>query len=314
MKKLFAIIGIMIALQASSNPVTFCVDMRYWTIDPGGIHLYIVGDTVFHPMTQSIIDTNIYCLTLDLPSDSCIEYDFLNGSDFYGLEFVPPESRVDDINSNRWICTHGTTTDTLETGALLFAANAPEGQSMLRLKVDMVQQSSIDTAGVFVSGSLGTNIRMDNLFHGNVYDAKVYVLPGSYDYRFYNGSTSESVPTACSVNGSRQVSFTVDTVVSSVCFSECIACGTAIESVETATPIFSVFPNPANDRFRVSTEFHGASRLSLTDLSGKTVREFELSETDIRWFDISSLSAGSYLVTVRSSSGQSLAVDRLIIR
>jgi hypothetical protein len=144
MKKLFAIIGIMIALQASSNPVTFCVDMRYWTIDPGGIHLYIVGDTVFHPMTQSIIDTNIYCLTLDLPSDSCIEYDFLNGSDFYGLEFVPPESRVDDINSNRWICTHGTTTDTLETGALLFAANAPEGQSMLRLKVDMVQQSSVD--------------------------------------------------------------------------------------------------------------------------------------------------------------------------
>lgn len=314
MKKLICLFGLLVALQATATPVTFCVDMRYWAVDPGGIHLYIVGDTVFHPMSQSGNDTNVYCLTLDLPADSCIEYDFLNGSDFYGLEFVPPESRVDDINSNRWICTHGSTTDTLETGELLFAANAPDGQSLLRLKVDMVQQASIDTAGVFLNGSIGTNIRMDNLYHGSVYDAMVYVLPGTYDYRFYNGGLSENVPTACSVNNSRQVSFGIDTVVPAVCFSECLACGTTIEPAESTPIVFSVFPNPASDRFLYSAEIRNVARLCLTDLSGKTVREFMLNETGNRWFDLSGLPAGAYLVTARAPSGQPLAVDRLIVR
>lgn len=314
MKKALAIFGLLVTLHGSANPVTFCVDMRYWAIDPGGIHLYVAGDTVFHPMTRSVGDTNIYCITLDLPADSCIEYDFLNGSDFYGLEFVPPESRVDDINSNRWICTHAGTTDTLETGALLFAANAPEGLTLLRLKVDMVQEPVIDPSGVYVSGAVGTNVRMANLHHGTVYDAMAYLIPGAYDYRFYNGSVSETVPVVCSVNANRPVTLNIDTLVPAVCYSDCIACGTGIEPNLNLPGSLVVFPNPATENFQLNAPVRGAYRLGITDLSGKTVREYALQEHERCWYGVDGLPSGTYLVTAYDATGQPLDCDRLIIR
>ncbi|MFM2207218.1 MAG: hypothetical protein RL213_1193 [Bacteroidota bacterium] len=313
MKRLLLLPALLFSLLASANVVTFCVDMRYYVIDPGGIHLYIEGDTVFHMMTQDPSDTNIYCITLDLPADSCIEYDFLNGSDFYGLEFVPPESRVDDVNSDRWICTHGAGTDTLQTGALLFATNAPEGKTLLRLKVDMLQVPAIDPAGVYANGSVGTGLRMSNLYHGTVYDVMAYLTPGVYDYRFYNGAATETVPAICSVNASREAVLNIDTVVPAVCFSDCIACGTGI-SAPVASPHFIPYPNPSSARFYISTTASGISTLTLTDLSGKTLREYDVRSISTDGYGLTGIAAGTYFVLAKDEQERTVATTRITVR
>lgn len=315
MKKIVLLIFSLFTLSLSANYVTFCVDMRYFQpIDPGGINLYVEGDTVFHPMLQSANDTMIYCVTLDLPSDSCLQYAFLNGSDFYGLEFVPLESRVSDFNSDRWACIDGPSTDTLHLPPVLFSANAPEGQRLVRYKVDMSAES-ISANGIHVAGSFQgwdpSANRMHNL-DSLVYEALTYVTPGTYSYLFYNGNTSadeETVPAICTVNAYREVNVVNDTVVQTVCFASCTPCVTGLISPETKDNLF-VYPNPVVDRFVVNTSINNVTQLVLYDSKGNEIRKFDPAES----YSAQGVSSGIYRLVILDFSGKRVGAKSITIQ
>lgn len=315
MKKTLLLSLLFFSLRLTANQVSFCVDMRYFQpIDIGGINLYIEGDTVFHPMSQVANDTNIYCVTLDLPADSCVQYAFLNGSDFYGLEFVPLESRVSDFNSDRWVCIDGPTADTLHLVPVLFSSNAPEGQRLVRYKVDL-SASSVSPNGIHVAGSFQgwdpSANRMHNL-NSLVYEALTYVSPGTYSYLFYNGNTiadAEIVPGICSVNSYREVSVVNDTVVQTVCYASCTPCITGIFSPMEENS-FTVYPNPTIDYFQIKTTLNNLGSLRLYDITGKLVATYAVSPT----YSIQDLPPGTYHVQVMDAQGKPGATTAITIR
>lgn len=316
MRKALLLSFLLFSIRLSANQVSFCVDMRYFQpIDIGGINLFIEGDTVFHPMSQDANDTNIYCVTLDLPADSCVQYAFLNGSDFYGLEFVPLESRVSDFNSDRWVCIDGPTADTLHLVPVLFSSNAPEGQRLVRYKVDL-SASNVSSNGIHVAGSFqgwdpAAN-RMHNL-DSLVYESLTYVSPGTYSYLFYNGNTisdAEIVPAICSVNSFREVNVVNDTVIQTVCFASCTPCVTGIFSPADEDS-FTVYPNPAVDHFEIKTMWKNLGSIRLLDTTGKLVRDYAtISPT----YSVQDLPAGIYLVQVTDAQGKTITTKSITVR
>jgi hypothetical protein len=140
-----------------------------------------------------------------------------------------------------------------------------------------------------------------------------YLTPGVYDYRFYNGTTTETVPAICSVNASREATLNIDTVVPAVCFSDCIACGTGI-STTSLSPYFILYPNPTADRFRINTTASGISRLLLTDLSGKTIREYLVHSVSSETFPVTGFSPGSYFVFAKDDRNNTVATGRITVR
>lgn len=317
MKKLLFFFGFLLPFCSNATHVTFCVDMRNTPLDAGGVHLYVEGDTNLYLMQQSTADTNIYCLTLDLPSDSCIEYDFLNGSGFYGLEFVPVESRVDDVNSDRWICTHANSPDTIYTQPLLFGGNAPDGKTLLRLKVNMAQVPVVNPAGVFVAGTFNSwnpaDILMENLYHGTVYDGMCYLTVGTHEYRFYNGTMQETVPASCSVNSNREATVAIDTVAQPVCFNDCVDCSTGIDT-PNPDPAWTVFPNPISDLFTIDPGKTGGSKVMLVNKLGQNVREYSLTPRGNQQLTCSGLPAGTYLLILRSADNKTVGTKKIVVR
>jgi len=314
MKKAILITLLLLSFRLSANYVSFCVDMRHFQpIDPGGINLYVEGDTVFHPMLQDPVDTMIYCVTLDLPSDSCIQYGFLNGSDFYGLEFIPLESRVSDFNSDRWVCIDGPSADTLQLVPMLFSANAPEGLRLVRYKVDL-STTVVSSNGVHVAGSFqGWNPagnRMHNL-DSLIFDVLTYVAPGTYSYLFYNGNTAgdaETVPAVCTVNAYREVSVVNDTVVPTVCFAACTPCITGINAPGTLHST-EVYPNPVVDRFVVQPPLNRPSLLRIYDLTGSVVRDYSAAES----YSTEGLPSGTYRISITDALGNRQGAQTIII-
>jgi alpha-amylase len=105
MKKymLFAVI-FMISTAVSAKKVRFAVDMTGQTVSTTGVHVagdfqeeagFSGGD--WQPNTTTMINEpglEIYSVVVDIPAFTKYEYKFLNGDQWYDVEFVPVESRV----------------------------------------------------------------------------------------------------------------------------------------------------------------------------------------------------------------------------
>jgi len=144
--------------------------------------------------------------------------------------------------------------DTLCTGAILFGENAPAGKYLLRFKVDMKYQP-VSSAGVHVAGSFQgwdlNNMKLYsfpvsndpdydgvlNTYTTSTYEGIVFVDPGSYEYKFYQGNTSESaelVPSTCATNGKRTITISDNVMLDPVCFSACSSCSSISSGSVTA--------------------------------------------------------------------------------
>jgi hypothetical protein len=150
--------------------------------------------------------------------------------------------------------------DTLVIGSILFGENAPVGKTLVRFKVDMRYQP-VSAAGVHLAGSFQNwNYRSLQLYSFNpltnymddtknytstTYERILYLDPGTYEYKFYQGNTSQSaetVPSSCaSTNGNRTITVgTTPIVLDSVGFSVCGFCSSVNKNTlttVTATPV-----------------------------------------------------------------------------
>lgn len=80
----------------------------------------------------------------------------------------------------------------------------------------------------------GTTRLLDGNMDG-IYDLTVSLPAGSYEFKYVNGTAwgqDEGVPGACSVNGNRGMTISGNTVLPVVCFAQCAACPTNVDTVD----------------------------------------------------------------------------------
>jgi hypothetical protein len=333
-KYLLIVILLMTFTEVNAKKVKFAVDMTGQPVNITGVHVsgdfqeeagYEGGDWQSNTtvMTQEG-GTAIYSVIVDIPAFAKYEYKFINGDQWYEVEFVPQESRVGyDYDDNRWVYIDSLYNDTTNIPAVMFSGNAPVGFYLLRLKVDMGQQGMIDPAGVHVAGDFQDWDPASAIlysFGNDVFEQILYIEIWTGDteceYRFVNGNTEagyETVPVDCSVNGNRYMVLPKDTVVETVCFSECTYCQYegADESPSALEP--RLYPNPCKEN--AILEFNDdeiSHNVIVTDLLGNQVKYFPDNTMKSLVIARDKLPSGIYFVKI-SSGKHWLSTLRLVI-
>ncbi|NUM31401.1 MAG: T9SS type A sorting domain-containing protein [Bacteroidetes bacterium] len=320
MKRLFLIFLILSVYKSDAKIVKFSVDMTGQSINSAGVHIsgdfqisagYAANwDSEATPMTKEG-NTDIYSVVVNIPAFKKYEYKFVNGDQFYNVEFVPEKSRVGyDFIDNRWIYIDSLNNDTLNLPAIIFAGNAPAGKLLLRFKVNLKNQTTIDNKGIHVAGDFN-NWQYNDLFmwsfDGLVYEKIIFLDTAEYEYRYLNGdlqSKTETVNGNCTnINGNRIVNITSDTVLETVCFEKCIDC---IESEVLNIKLngnINIYPNPANDFFTIDLNtINKQCNISIYDISGKRVFETkDYTEKTIK-INTNKMKRGLYIVKISNNA------------
>jgi hypothetical protein len=306
----------------AAKKVKFMVNMSGLVKNAAGMHItgdfqtlagYPGGDwnSASTPLFQEPSDTNLYSLVVDIPAHSKYEYKFVNGIQFYEVEFVPVQSRVGyNFNDNRWIYVDSTSSDTMIVGPLRFSGNAPMGMYMMRFLVDMTYEASVSPNGVHVSGSFDSWVTPKHMysFTTNMWEHIDYVdsTAGSVQFLYYNGvgfGFEEIVSGSCTASNTRFLSMPNDTVLPVACFGSCAAC-VAASIGQGWVPRLEVYPNPASDAatVRLSNHFAGWD-LQLLDQQGRVVRSVQGSGEQAIRIEREDLPAGLYFVNVQDENG-----------
>ncbi len=305
-----------------AKKVKFAVNMKGQDVSVNGVHVsgdfqtlagYSGGNWQSNTtkLSQSVADTNIYSIVVDIPAHAKYEYKFVNGDQFYEVEFVPIESRVGyNFNDNRWLYVDSIVNDTTFVGVILFSGNAPEGLTLVRCLVDMQSVASISTSGVHLAGNFqnwnpaGTRLYS---FGDSVYEIISYVDTGYYQFKYYNGNSvanAENVPTSCAVNASRGIQVTKDTVLNVVCFSKCSGCNNTGFETLISMINYQIFPNPSSGLFTINfNDIIVYHHVTLADITGKEIGNYDIYNNPSFTIEKTALSSGVYFVNITSGSG-----------
>lgn len=322
MKKIILLAAVLLTATASfAKKVKFSVNMAYEVVDTTGVHVtgdfqaaagYPGGDWMPNTtvMLPELSDPNIYSVVVDIPAFSVYEFKFLNGDQTYNVEFVPIESRVlYNFDDNRWIYVDSLANDTLMMQPVVFGANAPTGQYLLRFRVDMANVSSVSTAGVHVAGDFQNwdpSATQLYSFDGTMYEYITYVDTGYnslvHEFKYLNGNTSgdyETVPSSCATNTNRGTTVPKDSILESVCFSYCSSCLTIGIHEQVSAANLQLAPNPTNDYSTLAfNDGKNTHAISVTDISGRVVRTYASYEGNVLRMEKEGLGEGMYFITV----------------
>lgn len=304
-------------INAEAKKVKFSVDMTGITVLSTGVHVggdfqtlagYPGGDfnASTTQMFQEPTDTNIYSVIVDIPAFAKYEYRFFNGDQSYETEFIPALSQIGyNFNDNRWIYVDSTANDTTFIGAIPFSGTAPAGKKLLRVLVDLQNQSSVNNNGVHVSGLFNNYSLLDERMYSFVpyiYEKIVYIDSGAVEYKFYNGNIAangETVPANCSLNGYRTIDVMNDTLVNVVCFSSCDACVPSTVKLNSKASNISIFPNPVewNQSFLIH-QIKETSNVNIYNSNGALIKQFTNVAPGNFEISTASLSRGVYFIEV----------------
>jgi alpha-amylase len=310
------------SFSANAKKVKFGVDMTGLVISPNGVHVtgdfqtiagFAGGDwNSASTLLSNETGTDIYSIVVDIPAFQKYEYKFVNGDQFYEVEFIPVASRVGyNFNDNRWLYVDSLAEDTTYIGALIFAGNAPAGLELIRFKVDMENIFSIDPGGVHVAGNYQGFDPSKTILYSFVpdtFEVIEYLPAGNYEFKYYNGNTAlgeETVPVSCSQNGNRFIALNNDTVLPTICFSDCSLCiPNALEKIKTLQNQIQIFPNPAASFVQVNLNpMVPAVKVDLFNQSGQRVGSFNNNGENIFQLQRNDLPAGNYFLIVSKSDG-----------
>ncbi|HRH01470.1 MAG TPA: T9SS type A sorting domain-containing protein [Bacteroidia bacterium] len=314
MKKILSLfLLVAISFVAQAKKVKFAVDMDTFAISPNGVHVtgdfqalagYPGGDwTSNETVCAQEGATTIYSVVVDIPAFAKYEYKFVNGDQFYEVEFVPIESRIGyDFNDNRWIWVDSLGNDTTFVGAIKFAGNAPAGLNLVRFLVNLTNEAVISTLPHVYGNFQNWNPLSTSLysFGDSVYEIIAYVPSGNYEYKFINGSTvglAETVPFSCNVNGSRGVAVSKDTVLDIFCFATCNSCNPLAMVHTNTNSNVKMYPNPMHNMLTIQLpDNFKAYTILITDIAGREIQSYTASNNLI--IQNSSMHRGMYLVKI----------------
>jgi len=264
--------------------VTLQVDMSEQTVSPNGVH--VAGSFQgWNPAGTSMTDQGegLYAVTVTVSENESIEYKFINGNDWSGEETVPASCGVPNgvggYNRSYEVPVGGGT-----LSEVCFSSCYPCGfvptEVDVTFRVDMSQQA-VSPDGVHITGAFqgwdpGTD-EMTNI--GNdVFEATFTLWSGDHhQYKFINGNTwdnEEAVPAECGEdNGQGGYNRYIDvpgedTVLTTVCYSECGPCGTPPVPVEVTFSVDMSEQTVSPDGIHIAGSFQGwdPSANSMTDI------------------------------------------------
>ncbi len=321
-KYIFLTAILLMTMVVSAKKVKFSLDLTGISPNTTGVH--VAGDfqaaagfpADWEPGTTSLTNepgTEIYSIVVDLPAFAKYEYKFLNGDQWYDVEFVPEQSRVGfNFSDNRWIYVDSLANDTTAVGPLPFGGNSPVGTYLLRFKVGMQLQPNPNPEGVHVAGSFQgwdpAKTRMYS-FDGSVYEyiAYVNINTGNFEYKYANGNTAgnyEIVPSGCATNGNRSVFVTEDKVLDEVCFSECSSCSTIGIFENEMLNRTLLYPNPASgNAFIMFNDQSDLHQVVISDVSNRKIRSWDNYQNNVLLINNEGLNKGIYFVQIRNKEG-----------
>lgn len=307
------------SFAAQAKYIRFTVDMTDQVVNVAGVHLtgdfqallgLAGGDWQSNTITmEQQVDTNMYSVLLNLPAFRKYEYKFVNGDQFYQVEFVPVESRVGyDFNDNRWLYLDSLNTDTTFIGALKFGENAPAGLQLMRYLVDM-QQEEVGAAGVHVAGDFNAWNTTSNILYSfvpGIYEVITYAPSGVYTYNFLNGNTIDAVEVLSDICANEQGSRTIDLqthmVLPTVCYASCAAC-IVISTGSEIKEMTLVYPNPTDGIVQFQVPDGHIKEAILMDGLGRTILQQNINGARQFSIDMRTTLHGLYFAKLVHFSG-----------
>gem|GEM_PF-592164 len=216
---------------------TFRVNMTGTTIGSGGVHIAATFNGFSRTATAMTLTTNnIYEATLQLDSTATHYYKFLKDTSNTGWEAVPAVCGVTYNNVLNRKLVVANAAATIPTVCFAACDNSCAPVVVVTTPVTFRVNMSTQTigAGVYLAGSFNnfsaTATPMTSI-GGGVYEAVVNLdTTLTISYKFVNGTTFETVPTACGFNDgngniNRSLSVpNVATTLQTVCFASCTNC------------------------------------------------------------------------------------------
>jgi hypothetical protein len=329
MKKLILLLLIASSItNLNAKYVKFSVDMSEQTINALGVHVAgdfqkIAGYTEDWNSSITTLtkegNTSIYSIVVNIPANNKYEFKFINGDQFYDVEFVPIESRVGyEFNDNRWIYIDSLKSDTTIIPAVKFGGNAPEGYYLNRFIVNMSKEK-VNSNGVHLFGTFSNWNALDNYmysFDGLRYEIILYFKNEEIEFKFVNGdqtSNAESIFGSCkNANGNRTISVSSDNIMIPMCYEECSYCLSDVEvQIELKDDI--IFPNPANESFSIKLENDKWYLISIFDNNANNLQTFKTFGNSNYLINSENFPAGYYFVRLNNLTDKSCSVSKLII-
>ncbi len=220
---------------ASPVQLTISVDMANEEISPDGVHVagsFQGWDPAATPMINTVDD--VYEVTVEVMSNTQVQYKFINGADWEGEETVPAECGVDNGQGgyNRFF---DVADQNAEAELVCYGSceecPPPPLEVDVTFQVDMANEE-VSPDGVFIAGTFNgwtpSELQMGNTSE-NIYAYTITLnAAASHEYKFINGigwDGAELVPEACAQNGNRFMLVPdVDTTTNLVCFGMCTEC------------------------------------------------------------------------------------------
>ena len=316
LKKIVLVSLLLFTGLAFAKKVKFAVDMTGQTISPNEIH--VSGDfqtEAGYPtdwdskstLLTKEAGTDIYSVEVNIPAFRKYEYKYVNGDQFYEVEFVPEKSRVGyDFNDSRWIYIDSLSDGVTLMPVLLFGGNAPVGKKMVKFKVDMQSQFAINNGGVHVVGNFQNWNKNESFmysFGNKVHEYVAYIDSANCEYKFTNGVSEETLTGSCkNTKGNRNIAVTSDTIINEVCFESCSDCIESSINKTASINLINIAPNPSNTVSIVTINSSiGPFTVSVKDLTGRQLMNYE-NVMDSLTVQTTSLNSGLYLLTISNGT------------
>jgi 1,4-alpha-glucan branching enzyme len=267
------------ACVSSLVNVTFQVDLSNVTINPIGA--FIVGSFQSVPWTAGLDQMvnaggGVFTYTTLIPSNTTIEYKYLNGPNFANEETVPSSCGVDNglggFNRSFAVADVDVTIPLHCFSSCNSCATLPVD---VTFQVDMSQQV-VDAAGVHIAGVFqgwDPSATLMTDMGGGIWSYTASIQPGeAVQYKFVNGNAwgmDESVPAPCNVGGNR--SFTPGTsneTVPAVCYGACLACSVPDADVTIQVDMSNEVVDAAGVHIAGSFQGWDPAATPMTDLGG----------------------------------------------
>ncbi|MCB0738147.1 MAG: T9SS type A sorting domain-containing protein [Bacteroidetes bacterium] len=264
---------------------------------------------------------DIYTITLDWETNNKYEYKF---------QLITGTTAKWEGIGNRVFNTNTKSTDTTIAVVCFDSEEAcgptPPAADSITFRVDMSKESSpADT--IWVIGSFtdpqwqAGAIALDYSGVGGIFETTVEICAESFKFKYTNGDPNnqafeefvgaDSAQAHCAEpNGlggyNREYTRTGgEEVIPTYYFSSCDINTASVEPKEEIG--FSIFPNPTNGNIQITLNNDERVGITLTDLSGKLVKDFGMQNGIQFNLNANEIESGLYLINIQSATGTGVA-------
>jgi hypothetical protein len=142
----------------------------------------------------------------------------------------------------------------------------------------------------------------------DIWTVTVSLPVGIHTYKFSYDTWSgqeELIPgSPCTLTESgftnRTINVSAPEQLAPVCWSSCDVCAVGVNESDLSS--FAIYPNPATNALNIDSNKDGITRVTISDMAGRTVHATAVSSLRRTQLDVQMLPAGTYVVTIETKT------------